>query len=455
MVGLSREIIVGEEQEQSIAIPASGNAPLFHHSLLCQLGLPRRRMDERIFERRSGAASLLMTAGHWYTGQGWEPQPLPYGTRPRLVFVNVITEAVRTRSRTVHVESSVRGFLRRLGIDCGGNSMKGFKKQMIALASCQMQLGFRTELGVGQIDAKPISRFEAWIVDEDRQRGMWPGELDLSSDFFESMLEHAVPLDPQALAGLQNSAMALDIYCWLAHRLCRVSLATGTVVSWLALKEQFGQEYASPDEFRRSFIEAMDKARQVYPDARIDIVRGGLRLLPSAPPVRKSMILTPRIEKPATSSKTQIKIADALEAAAEKTPATPTAPTTPMPSLRMDTVIILKRLCAGWTTEELWQRSPFKGLARMPVDFDERFKNWAKEFVKCTPSAQNPALPAATSSQLKPATREKVQEMAPGYSADWLEEKFFEWNRSKGTTLRDADQAFLAWAESFTKGKRP
>lgn len=452
MAGLSSEIIVGEEQEQSIATPSSANAPLFHHSLLCQLGLPRKRMEERIFERRSGAASLLMTAGHWYTGQAWEPQPLPYGTRPRLVFVNVITEAVRTRSRTVHVESSVRGFLRRLGIDCGGNSMKGFKKQMIALASCQMQLGFRTELGVGQIDAKPISRFEAWIVDENRQRGMWPGELDLSADFFESMLEHAVPLDPHALAGLQNSAMALDIYCWLAHRLCRVSLAAGTTVSWSALKEQFGQEYASPDEFRRSFIEAMDKARQVYPDARIEIVRGGLKLLPSAPPVRKSMILTPRIEKPEKPTKAPNKIADGGQPAIATVPALPAAV---MPPLRMDTQIILKRLCAGWTVEELWQRSPFKGLTRMPGDFDERFKNWAKEFVKCSPAAQDDAHPAPTSSQLKPATLEKVLEMAPGYSANWLEEKFFEWNRSKGTMLRDADQAFLAWAESFTKGKRP
>lgn len=441
MAGRSGAIIVGEEQEQLAVRPASGDAPLFHHSMLCQLGLPRKRTAERIFERRSGAASLLMTAGHWYTGLGWEPQPLPYGSRPRLVFVNVITEAVRTRSRTVHVEHSVRGFLRRLGIDCGGNSMMGFKRQMIALACCHMQLGFRTELGVGQVDAKPISRFEAWFVDEDRQRGLWPGELDLSGEFFESVLEHAVPLDPLALAGLQNSAMALDVYCWLAHRLCRVTQAGGAIVSWRALKEQFGQEYVSLDEFRRSFIEAMGKAFNVYRDARVEIVRGGLRLLPSAPPVRKSMVTAPLIARPA-------KPPGRPEPAKKST--TPT-----MPALRPETISVLSALCPGWTIEALWERSPFRGSKINPREFDERFKNWAKEFVKCSPAARDDAHPTPTSSQLKPATLEKVLEMAPGYSANWLEEKFFEWNRSKGTMLRDADQAFLAWAESFTKGKRP
>ena len=441
MAGLSGDIIVGEEQEQPVALPAANNAPLFHHSLLCQLGLPRKRTDERIFERRSGAASLLMTAGHWYTGLGWEPQPLPYGSRPRLVFVNVITEAVRTRSRTIHVEHSVRGFLRRLGIDCGGNSMMGFKRQMMALACCHMQLGFRTELGVGQVDAKPISRFEAWFVDEDRQRGLWPGELDLSGEFFESVLEHAVPLDPLALAGLQNSAMALDVYCWLAHRLCRVTQAAGTVVSWRALKDQFGQEYASPDEFRRSFIEAMGKAFLVYRDARVEIVRGGLRLLPSAPPVRKSMVLTPLIERPAR---------------ADKPPVLPVAVKEPkipaMPVLRPETMSVLAALCPGWTIEALWARSPLHAKKIDPRDFDERFKNWAKEFVKCSPSA---APEDSGSSQLTATTLEAVRSIAPGYDPSWLEDKFFEWNRNKGTVLRNPDKAFLAWAEGFTKTKRP
>jgi Plasmid encoded RepA protein/Phage integrase family len=208
----------------------------YHHGLLCQLGLPRRKPKERVFERRSGDASLLLEAGRWWTGRSWEPQPLPFGTRPRLVMINVCSEAVRTRSATVNVGDSVRGFLRRIGVDGGGNSMAGFKRQMIALSCCHMVLGYSSMLGVGQVDTKPISRFEAWLCNEDRQHGLWPGELDLSPPFFASLMEHAVPLDPEALARLQNSAFAIDIYTWLANRLPRVRERAGVVVSWHALK---------------------------------------------------------------------------------------------------------------------------------------------------------------------------------------------------------------------------
>src|SRR5271166_2241063 len=79
----------------------SADDPQFLHALLCQLGLPRSRIEERVFERKSGNASLLMEAGHWFTGTKWEPQPLPYGTRPRLVLINICSEAVRTRSPVV------------------------------------------------------------------------------------------------------------------------------------------------------------------------------------------------------------------------------------------------------------------------------------------------------------------------------------------------------------------
>ncbi|MEQ1712453.1 MAG: replication protein RepA [Hyphomicrobium sp.] len=175
-----------------------GTDPLFQHALLCQLGLPRRHVKERVFERRSGAASLLLEAGRWYTGLNWEPQPLPYGTRPRIVLINLCAEAVRTKSRTVNVEHSVRAFLRRLNIDTSGYSMRGFKRQMIALSCCHMQLGFRTQRGVGQFERKPISRFEAWVSEEERQRGMWPGELELSQNNFPHMFDGATDCPAKA-----------------------------------------------------------------------------------------------------------------------------------------------------------------------------------------------------------------------------------------------------------------
>lgn len=434
-----------EQRSRRQSRDPDGTDPLFQHALLCQLGLPRRHVKERVFERRSGAASLLLEAGRWYTGLNWEPQPLPYGTRPRIVLINLCAEAVRTRSRTVNVEHSVRAFLRRLNIDTSGYSMRGFKRQMIALSCCHMQLGFRTQRGVGQIDSKPISRFEAWVSDEERQRGLWPGELELSADFYESLIEHAVPLEAGALSHLQNSAMALDVYCWLAHRLCRVDHPAGIVLSWWVLKEQFGQEFADVREFRRSFLEAMQKAIAVYQDARLEVVRGGLKLLPSPAPIKKT-----RVGLPPSN------IRDAARKCAVKsTPSKGPDIVCELPLLP-ETIGTVQTLCKGWTAQQLWARSPFvKSTSRYNID--DMFKKWAWNFYLSSPraSASAPVVRSEVEQvRLRSETLTAARTLARGHDIDWLVDKFTEWAKGEGRAPRNPDAAFLAWVPSFLNRKR-
>ena len=123
------------------------------------------------------------------------------------------------------------------------------------------------------------------------QLGLWPGSITLSGDFYETLREHAVPLDPRAIGALQNSALALDTYTWLAHRLCRVKQNRGVTLYWKNLKDQFGQEYRSDKDFKREFSGALRKAHAVYPDAKMEFVRGGLRLFPSPPPVKRRQVV--------------------------------------------------------------------------------------------------------------------------------------------------------------------
>lgn len=436
------DIIVDEGREQRLGAAARGAedaTPLFQHALLCQLGLPRRHVEERVFERRSGAASLLLEAGRWYNGLSWEPQPLPYGTRPRIVMINLCAEAVRTRSRTVDVEHSVRGFLRRLNIDTSGRSMRNFKRQMIALSCCHMQLGFRTQRGVGQVDSKPIARFEAWVSDEERQRGLWPGELELSVPFYDSLIEHAVPLEPAALSHLQNSAMALDVYCWLAHRLCRVDHPAGIILSWPILKEQFGQEFADVREFRRSFLEAIEKALIVYDEARLEIVRGGLKLLPSPAPVKKLSVTV------------QGGLRKGLTAPNVSSPIKASSAVVELP-LSPHTIKTVEALCKGWTAGQLWAQSPF---ARSKVRYmiDESFKKWAWNFYLSTPSTKPEPLGAQQSCRiaLRPETLAAAQAFAKGHDVNWLAAKFELWTQGEGRAPRKPDAAFLAWVKSFVK----
>jgi hypothetical protein len=188
----------------------------------------------------------------------------------------------------------VREFLRRLNIDAGGKSMAQFRKQMLALSSCQMTLGMMTADGPAQVNAKPIDAFKAWLTVEEGQKTLWPGYIRLTDKFFESLMEHAVPLQPEAIGRLQNSALDLDVYSWMAHRLCRINDRAGVDVSWAALKQQFGQEYTDTKNFKRKFLGALRKATDAYKEARIEVGPRGLKLLPSPPPVKRTSVALPR-----------------------------------------------------------------------------------------------------------------------------------------------------------------
>jgi len=53
-----------------------------------------------------------------------------------------------------------------------------------------------------------------------------------------SLQTHAMPLNERALAGLVHSAMALDLYAWLAQCLHRVPRRQTYFVPWASLEER-------------------------------------------------------------------------------------------------------------------------------------------------------------------------------------------------------------------------
>jgi hypothetical protein len=260
----------------------------FLHTVMCQVGLPRRKTELRSFERHSGHVSILLEAGKLFNGRDFVEMPLPYGTAPRLVMVHISSEAIRTQNRTVEIGDSMRQFLTMLGLPTTGGERGGytiFKRQMEALAACRLTLGMQAEGKVVTVDAKPIKRFEAWLQHDGSQRTLWPGVLELSQDFFDTLAHHAVPLDYRALAALKHSSLALDVYTWLAHRLWRVKKPTGEMLSWENLRDQFGQEYRTSKDFKKEYRHALRQVCVVYPDARIEEIDGGLILHESRPPL--------------------------------------------------------------------------------------------------------------------------------------------------------------------------
>jgi len=339
--------------------------PSFLHAVLCQVGLPRNPTDARTFERTSGSASLRLEAGSWFDGRRWQDMPLPSGTRPRLTLYHVCSEAVRTKSREVEVEHSTTAFLRRLGIDTNGRQLRDFRRQMLALAVCRMHLGYRTDARLVNVKFDPIEQFEAWLQTGEDQIGMWPGVLTLSGPFFDTLREHAVPLDPGAIAQLQNSALALDTYTWLAHRLPRIKKAGGLTLTWQALKGQFGQEYRTEKDFKRELVAAVAKAVAVYPAARIEKVRGGLHLYPSAPPIERQRVV--------------VTLPSPAPAAALPAPAAPRY-------ITEDALDQVRTIAPGWDRQ--WLMAKYKDWRAgkpEPLDPDKAFLGWVRKFTKGKP----------------------------------------------------------------------
>ncbi len=281
----------------------------FQHTILCQTSLPAARPEagRLVWERRQGRATLLVEAGKAInprTGH-FEQLCLPYGPKARLLLMHLNSEAVRRQSPVIPVEDTMTAFFRRLmGRTQDGRQAKMLKEQLSALAAAQFRLGVTSPTGEGalQVDTKVVGAFNLWFEKDKHQRILWPSELKLSLDYFDSLNRFAVPLDERAIAALAHSAVALDMYCWLAQRLHRIPAGASQFISWPSLQEQFGQGYARLRAFREFFHGLLRQVRQAYPEARAEADEHGMRLWQSPPPVRKHLVAVPHVQSVAPGS---------------------------------------------------------------------------------------------------------------------------------------------------------
>jgi len=282
----TRELTLIDKGLEIAQTRPEGDDVTFMHSILCQIGLPRSKFDGDRFERKNGSAALEVRSGSIWNGTDLVQQPIPYGPIPRLILAYVSTFAVRERTPEIPFGDSANDALRLLGIEKGGPAFKMFRTQVSALAACSMTIGFTAGDKAYTFHGSPVEQFEAWLPGQEGQKSLWPSSLILGRRFYETLLEHAVPIDLRAFSSLRGSAMAMDIYLYLVQRLHRVN--TPVALTWWMLKDQFGQEYGGNDalaDFKKSFKKALAQAQSVYPDAKVQIVRGGLKLYSSTPAV--------------------------------------------------------------------------------------------------------------------------------------------------------------------------
>jgi len=268
----------------------------YQHTVLCQTALPYRNPGDTVreWERQQGATSLRIEAG-----AARDPSTrcfvkfgLPYGSRPRLILAHLNREALLRQSPEVEVENSLTAFVRRVQqAGPNGKEIRRFKEQLTRLSVALVRLAYdASDERAYQIDTKIITALDLWSKSHDGQRVLWPSVVRLSREYFDSLASHAVPLDERAIAALANSALALDVYAWLAQRLHRVPAGKLQRITWAALHEQFGQGYQHVRQFRSVFLGVMTLVHTQYRAAKVGADEAGLVLRNSPPPVTSRLL---------------------------------------------------------------------------------------------------------------------------------------------------------------------
>lgn len=276
-------------------LPESDGGIIYQHSVLCQTCLPYRNPGDthRRWTRKNGFLKLEVDAGRAFDSRvaDFVDLGLPYGPKPRLVLYHLNAEALRTQSPLIELEDTLTAFVKRtLGLDAHGRNLRSVREQLTRLAACDFRIGKCEADSAITVQGHIIQGLTLWTPPQGRQRSLWPTQVQFSREYFESLLQHAVPLNESAVGRLSHTAMGLDIYAWLAQRLHRIGPGKEARVAWTSLWEQFGPGYAQVREFRRVFKHTLAQVKVVYPDAKVDLADFGLCLKHSRPPVARRLL---------------------------------------------------------------------------------------------------------------------------------------------------------------------
>ena len=258
----------------------------FAYSGWAQSALPHRRLpDDLPWQLASDKVTLVVEPGRRPASGGKLVHVgVPFGAHARLIMLYLQTEALRTNSREVELGGSLRKWLNRLGVPVGGTAARSVRDQAERISRCRLTF----HLSTGLVNQSILDRAIFLESDDAAPQGRLSLETaKLSEGFYEQLRKHPVPIQEAAIKALANNSMAMDAYVWLAYRLH--SLNAPRLVTWKALKVQFGAGFKELYHFKNRWPAALELALAVYPEAKIEVSDAGVMLIPPRPPV------TPRL----------------------------------------------------------------------------------------------------------------------------------------------------------------
>jgi hypothetical protein len=269
----------------------------FTTRLLVATTMPHSKPDDNEFTRSSGLYDLCLLTPRRVG--------LPFGRYPRLIFVWIITEAVRRKTPLLYLPRTFTEFAHQLGV----TPSSGPKGTLVQLREQLHRLVNLTFSCIGNSSPEgslplspafyegggihPVKRYQLWW-DEPPPDAASPSYLQLNEDFFTEVLAHPIPISLDVIRTFR-SPLEMDVYMWLTWRSVRtLRLQRPEPISWAALKNQFGSDYTEERSFRYNFLRAVKQVLAVYPTLRLKSTRRGLVLLPYPPHISRRSALPPK-----------------------------------------------------------------------------------------------------------------------------------------------------------------
>ncbi len=284
--GINRPVVEAAAQYLS----DEDSALSFAYSGWAQCALPHKRLaPDAPWSITSEKVRLMVEPGRRLIGedsnQDYEFVGVPFGAHARLILLFLQTEALRTGCREIELGGSLRQWLSRIGVSVGGMTGRSVRDQAERISRCRLtfQITTSSNRAVGLVNQSIVDRALFISEGDGNQARLNLETAKLSEGFFEQLQKHPVPVEEAAIKALNNNAPALDVYLWLAYRLH--SLSADRLVTWKALKGQFGTGFKEMYHFKPRFSGALALAQAVYPAAKLDLTEQGVVLRPSRPPV--------------------------------------------------------------------------------------------------------------------------------------------------------------------------
>lgn len=287
------ELVREQSVEQSIAREsvaleiAEGDREVGYSSrLLVQATMPHSKPSPDVtqFKRTNGFVTVKITAD--------QDHGLPFGCYPRLLLAWITTEAVRTKSHELELGRSLRDFMGKLDLEGGGDNRRRLRSHMQRLFTSTVAATYQRDGEWHDVGFRPIEGARIfWDPKRPDQASLWESAIILNRTFFDEITRKPIPVDMAALRALAKarSPLSIDIYQWLTYRMSY--LRAPTTIPWEGLRLQFGVSQDVPlRSFKPKFKRHLKRVLELYPQAKAEPNKSGLKLSPSKTHVRMRVV---------------------------------------------------------------------------------------------------------------------------------------------------------------------